>query len=262
MHLQASPTHNPAAAAAFAGLLVTLASCVLDSGGRLSESSGAGATTTASTGQAGDGGAATSTGGQIAAGGQGGSGATAGAGGGGGVGGPPQTYRRRIAVTATTPVPASYSLSLQLDHGALVNAGKSLATGDDLRVWRDDGGSWTELPRVLDPAAVWNDVATTIWFRSTTAVAGGGTDDSYYLYYGDPTSPAPSHDGSQVYDFWLAGKHDDIFAYCKRDVEVNRQIYKRLIFAPDSIPANPEQIPAKESPSAQAAQQPSLLEDA
>lgn len=35
-------------------------------------------------------------------------------------------------------------------------------------------------------------------------------------------------DGKHVYDFWLAGKLDEIYAYCIRDVELTRKIYLRL----------------------------------
>lgn len=37
-------------------------------------------------------------------------------------------------------------------------------------------------------------------------------------------------DGSKVYDFYLAGKTDEIIKYCKRDVETTREIYKRINF--------------------------------
>lgn len=37
-------------------------------------------------------------------------------------------------------------------------------------------------------------------------------------------------DGSQVYDFYLAGKHREIYEYCKRDVEVVCKIWKRMNF--------------------------------
>lgn len=37
-------------------------------------------------------------------------------------------------------------------------------------------------------------------------------------------------DGSQVYDFYLAGKNDEIYEYCKRDVELTRKVYKRMRF--------------------------------
>lgn len=37
-------------------------------------------------------------------------------------------------------------------------------------------------------------------------------------------------DGSQVYDFYCAGKVQDIYDYCARDVELTRQIYRKLTF--------------------------------
>lgn len=37
-------------------------------------------------------------------------------------------------------------------------------------------------------------------------------------------------DGSKVYDFYLAGKGDEIAEYCKRDVEATREVYKRITF--------------------------------
>lgn len=37
-------------------------------------------------------------------------------------------------------------------------------------------------------------------------------------------------DGSQVYDFWKTGRLEEIYAYCQRDVELTRKIYKRLTF--------------------------------
>lgn len=37
-------------------------------------------------------------------------------------------------------------------------------------------------------------------------------------------------DGSQVYDYYLAGKHQEIIEYCKRDVEATRAIYKKIAF--------------------------------
>lgn len=37
-------------------------------------------------------------------------------------------------------------------------------------------------------------------------------------------------DGSKVYDYFLAGKGDEICEYCKRDVDATRRVYKRMIF--------------------------------
>ena len=74
-------------------------------------------------------------------------------------------YRKKITITAgSADIPADYSVSVTLDHAALVSAGKSLASGDDLRVAHWDGSSWTELDRVLEPLSAWNDASTQIWF--------------------------------------------------------------------------------------------------
>lgn len=37
-------------------------------------------------------------------------------------------------------------------------------------------------------------------------------------------------DGSKVYDYFLAGKTDEIVEYCKRDVEATRKVYKKMTF--------------------------------
>lgn len=37
-------------------------------------------------------------------------------------------------------------------------------------------------------------------------------------------------DGSKVYDYWLAGRYDEIAEYNKQDVEQCRQLYKRMTF--------------------------------
>lgn len=37
-------------------------------------------------------------------------------------------------------------------------------------------------------------------------------------------------DGSKVYDYFLAGKLDDICKYCMRDVDATRKVYKRMTF--------------------------------
>lgn len=37
-------------------------------------------------------------------------------------------------------------------------------------------------------------------------------------------------DGSKVYDYFLAGKGDEIIDYCKRDVEATRAVYNKMTF--------------------------------
>jgi DNA polymerase elongation subunit (family B) len=50
------------------------------------------------------------------------------------------------------------------------------------------------------------------------------------LALGLESSKSEGIDGSQVYDFFLAGKTNEICEYCKRDVEVTRKIYNRINF--------------------------------
>lgn len=37
-------------------------------------------------------------------------------------------------------------------------------------------------------------------------------------------------DGSKVYDYYLAGRQEEIIKYCKRDVEATREIYRKITF--------------------------------
>jgi signal peptidase I len=109
-------------------------------------------------------------------------------------------FRQRIDVTAgTVTAPDGYTTSLVVDHAALVELGMSLASGDDLRVWRHDGATWTELDRVLDEDSAWNDTTTTVWFRTRESIEAQATV-SYWLYYGNPSPLAPLEDPAGV---WL-----------------------------------------------------------
>lgn len=50
------------------------------------------------------------------------------------------------------------------------------------------------------------------------------------LALGIPT-PKEGIDGSEVWNFYQAGKINEICEYCKRDVEVTRAVYNRMVFA-------------------------------
>lgn len=50
------------------------------------------------------------------------------------------------------------------------------------------------------------------------------------LALGIPTPKDGGIEGSQVWDFYKAGKVDDILEYCKRDVETTRAVFKRMVF--------------------------------
>ncbi|MEZ5410635.1 MAG: DUF2341 domain-containing protein [Acidimicrobiales bacterium] len=108
--------------------------------------------------------------------------------------------RQRIDVTAgSVDSPTGYTTSVVVDHASLVASGLSLPSGDDLRLWRHDGTTWSELDRVLDPASAWNSPNTTVWFRTQESISAGETV-SYWLYFAKPTAGAPPADPDNV---WL-----------------------------------------------------------
>lgn len=110
-------------------------------------------------------------------------------------------FRRRIDVTGgSVAAPDGYTTPLTFDHAAMVAAGQSLASGDDIRIWRHDGASWAELDRVLDDGSSWNAADTTVWFRTREPIGAGATV-SYWLYAGDRTPPPVLADPANV---WLA----------------------------------------------------------
>jgi hypothetical protein len=89
---------------------------------------------------------------------------------------------------------AGYSISLTLDTQALVSATKMLTDGSDLRVVYWNGSGWTELDRVVEDM---NTDHTRVWFKTQAAIAG--SDDNYYLYYGNPLAGSPPDDWAGVY---------------------------------------------------------------
>lgn len=113
-------------------------------------------------------------------------------------------YSHRLGITlqAGSALPTSYSVSVTFDHAAAVSAGASLSNGDDVRIARWNGSSWTELDRIVDPAAGWNSATTKIWFRTQTAISAGAIDSSYYLYYGNGSASSPPSTGSNVFVFY------------------------------------------------------------
>lgn len=103
------------------------------------------------------------------------------------------SFRAPIEVTGEALV----SVAVAFDHADLVGAGKSLATGDDVRVvFAAAGADPVEIHRMLDPVSSWDVAATKLWFR-IQADAG-----DYYLYYGQPAAASPLADGSAVFHLW------------------------------------------------------------
>jgi hypothetical protein len=109
-------------------------------------------------------------------------------------------YRRRITVTAgTVAVPAGYSASVVFNHLALVVAGRSLASGDDVRILYWTGTTWVELDRFKDIPTTWNSTTTRVWFRLQAPIAAMGVDSNYYLHYGDLSASLPPANGDYVF---------------------------------------------------------------
>lgn len=63
---------------------------------------------------------------------------------------------------------------------------------------------------------------------------GGVGLEAMALALGIPT-PKDGIDGSQVWDFYKAGKTEEICEYCKRDVECTREVYRRMTFQNKNI---------------------------
>ena len=112
------------------------------------------------------------------------------------------SQRLGVKIVAADALASGYSIGVTLDHAALVAAGRSLASGNDVRVVRWNGSTWTELDRVLAVGSAWGSTSSRIYFRTQTAVSSSTTDASYYLYYSNAAATAPPSDANSVYDLW------------------------------------------------------------
>lgn len=118
-------------------------------------------------------------------------------------------HKRLINIDASTSaVPAGYQIDVTFDHGALVAAGQSLASGNDVRVVYWSGQTYTEVDRVLAVGSSWNSSATKIYFKSINGLAASSTNTDFYLFYGNPAAGSPPADPNNVYDLyedWSSG---------------------------------------------------------
>jgi cellulose synthase/poly-beta-1,6-N-acetylglucosamine synthase-like glycosyltransferase/CheY-like chemotaxis protein len=112
-------------------------------------------------------------------------------------------YRQQITVTAgTTAVPSGYAVSINFNHATLVTNSKSQSDGDDIRIVFWTGSGWTELDRALQEGSAWNNNATRVWFKTQAAISASGSDNNYYLYYGNTSATSPPANKSNIYTFW------------------------------------------------------------
>lgn len=61
-------------------------------------------------------------------------------------------------------------------------------------------------------------------------VFGNSCSMDYLAHAMDLPTSKDEMDGSQVYDYYKSGKFEEIVKYCKKDVELNRKIYRRMCF--------------------------------
>lgn len=102
-------------------------------------------------------------------------------------------YKKKITIsTGSTAAPTSTSVSLTLDHAQLVTDGKSLSSGNDVRIVYWNGSIWIELDRNNETA--FNTSNTEIWFNLQADIPANSNDDDYYIYYGNSTASSPPTD--------------------------------------------------------------------
>ena len=111
-------------------------------------------------------------------------------------------YRKPISIaTDAAAAPAGYSIMVQLDHAALVTAGKSLASGDDVRIVYSNGTVSYELDRRRERVSAFNTANTRVWFATQAPIGANETNGHYYLYYGNPAAGIPPTNRLKIFLF-------------------------------------------------------------
>jgi hypothetical protein len=114
---------------------------------------------------------------------------------------PNYEYRSQITIdnNQASPLGSGYSVCLDLDTVSLISEGKLLPSGTDLRILRLNTSSWIELNRdVIDM----NTSSTQVWFKTQADISASGSDNNYYMYYGNPSAGTPPANKSNVYLLW------------------------------------------------------------
>lgn len=108
------------------------------------------------------------------------------------------SYRRQTTIVNNAPssLRSNYSVNITMDTTSLVSTGKVLSNGSDLRVAYWSTGNWIELDREVKDM---NSTSTQIWFETQSAIAASGSDNNYFVYYGNPTAESPPTNQNKVY---------------------------------------------------------------
>ncbi|MBI4281685.1 carboxypeptidase regulatory-like domain-containing protein [Candidatus Uhrbacteria bacterium] len=108
-------------------------------------------------------------------------------------------YRKNLTLenSSASSAAAGTPVAVDIDHAGLVQQGKSLASGDDVRVVFWNGTYFEDLDRIATTA--WNANNTRIWFATKRAIAGNDSDENYALYYGNNGSGAPLASPARIF---------------------------------------------------------------
>jgi len=110
-------------------------------------------------------------------------------------------YRSQITIdnNVALTLGSGYSVCLDLDTASIVSDGKMLPSGNDLRILCLNASSWSELDRhIIDI----NTSSTQVWFKTQLDISANGSDNNYYMYYGNPSAGTPPANKSNVYVLW------------------------------------------------------------
>jgi len=105
-------------------------------------------------------------------------------------------YRRNMNITNNNNsviIPEDFTINFTTN----TTGDKYLDNGDDVRIVWWNGTDNIELDRINKTA--FNSSNTEIAFKLQTNISAGGYDDSYHIYYGNPSAINPPNNGSNVY---------------------------------------------------------------
>lgn len=104
-------------------------------------------------------------------------------------------YRQQITVnnSSTSAAFKETVAKISTDTASLVSAGKMLANGNDLRIAYFNGTEWFEAKRSIENM---NTSSTDIYFTLPAIISASGSDNNYYLYYGNSQAVAPTSSGA------------------------------------------------------------------
>jgi hypothetical protein len=112
-------------------------------------------------------------------------------------------YKSRITITnshTSVTIKSGTQARLTFNHQNLVDTGKSLSSGNDIRVIYWNGSSYTEISRRVDGS--WNTTTTVIVFNVQTDINASSVDNNYWLYYGNSSASSPTALTYDLAGYW------------------------------------------------------------